>query len=55
MPWLRKPSAEIAMPMAMKVAPRSPKARRMTSVAGVLDAASAAGPSAWTLTNATAV
>ena len=42
------------MPMAMKVAPLSPSASRMTSVAGVLERRAPAGPSACTQTKATA-
>ena len=46
MPWARKPKVETTMPAAMSRAPRSPRAARITSVAGAVLAARPGAPSA---------
>ena len=43
--WLRNPNAEMAMPTAINAAPFGPHATRITADAGVVAAASPAGPS----------
>jgi hypothetical protein len=43
--WLRNPTADTAIPTAINRPPRSPSARRITSDAGVLVAASPSIPS----------
>ena len=54
MPWLRKPAVDTAIPIAMILAPVSPNTSRMTSVAGVVVAASPACPSTRRQTTVTA-